>query len=184
MKKIQQTIPKGWKEKKISELLDYERPDNYIVKDTNYNDSYSIPVLTANKGFILGYTNEKIGICNDLPVIIFDDFTTDSKYVDFPFKIKSSAIKILRPQNKDINLRYVYEKMRTIKFPLGNHKRYYISEYQNLDVVIPSFSEQTKIAEILLLIDNNIDIYKQINDKLTELKKGVMQDLLSGDVRV
>ncbi len=34
------------------------------------------------------------------PVIIFDDFTTDSRFVDFPFKIKSSAMKILRVKRK------------------------------------------------------------------------------------
>ena len=79
-------IPKHWKMKKLGELLDYEQPWKYIVRNTEYSDS-GTPVLTANKSFILGYTNETDGICNNIPVIIFDDFTTDSKYVDFPFKV-------------------------------------------------------------------------------------------------
>ena len=83
-----------WEEKALNSILDYERPDKYIVESTDYKTS-GIPVLTANKSFILGYTTEIDGVFNNLPVIIFDDFTTDKKYVDFPFKIKSSAIKIL-----------------------------------------------------------------------------------------
>lgn len=177
-------IPKGWQKKKIKDLLVFERPDKYIVKSTHYTDSAKTPVLTANKSFILGYTDEDFGICKDIPVIIFDDFTTDSKYVDFPFKVKSSAIKILRPKNDQVNLKFVYEKMKSVDFPRGNHKRYYISQYQNLNVLVPPFPEQKKIAEILSSVDNKLLISKQLKQKLLRLKKGLMQDLLSGRVSV
>ncbi|MBI3274128.1 MAG: restriction endonuclease subunit S, partial [Candidatus Colwellbacteria bacterium] len=101
-----QNIPKGWQKKQIKDLLDYERPDKYIVESDNYINQ-GIPVLTANKSFILGYTNEGSGIYKDVPAIIFDDFTTDSKFVDFPFKVKSSAIKILKEKNSDTDLHFV-----------------------------------------------------------------------------
>ena len=94
--KEKQNIPTGWQEKKLGDVLDYERPDNYIVKSTIYNSNNKIPVLTANKSFVLGYTDENFGIYENIPAIIFDDFTTDSKFVNFPFKVKSSAIKILK----------------------------------------------------------------------------------------
>lgn len=81
---------------RLEDIVDYEQPQAYIVESTDYSDDYDIPVLTAGKTFIIGYTNEETGICDNLPVIIFDDFTTDSKYVEFPFKVKSSAMKILR----------------------------------------------------------------------------------------
>lgn len=87
----------GWKEYELGQLLNYEQPSPYIVKSTNYSDTYSTPVLTAGKSFIIGYTDEAVGIYNSLPVIIFDDFTTASQYVNFPFKVKSSAMKILSP---------------------------------------------------------------------------------------
>lgn len=173
------TIPKGWKIKKISALLDYERPDKYIVKDTAYSDKYKIPVLTANKSFVLGFTDEDFGIYDNVPVIIFDDFTTDSKYVDFSFKVKSSAIKILKAKNKDVNLKFAYKKIKSIKFLVGNHKRYYISEYQNLDVVIPKIDEQTKIAEILSAVDEDIEKTEQIIKGIERMKKGLMRELLT-----
>ena len=51
-----------WEEKKLGECIDYEQPTNYLVSSTEYDNSYKIPVLTAGKTFILGYTDETIGI--------------------------------------------------------------------------------------------------------------------------
>lgn len=83
------------KEYELGELLSYEQPTPYIVESTKYSNTYKTPVLTAGKSFIIGYTNETTGIYDKLPVIIFDDFTTSSQYVNFKFKVKSSAMKIL-----------------------------------------------------------------------------------------
>lgn len=173
------TIPKGWKLKKIADLLNYERPDKYIVKSTIYSDKNRIPVLTANKSFILGYTNESFGIYKNVPVIIFDDFTTDSKFVDFSFKIKSSAIKILRSKGEQVNIKFMYEVMKSINFPVGNHKRYYISQYQDLEVKTPPLNEQNKIAEILSSVDEEIKKVDQEIKKIEELKRGLMAELLT-----
>lgn len=172
-------IPKEWQIKKIKDLLDYERPDKYIVKSTIYSDKNIIPVLTANKSFILGYTDENFGIYKNVPVIIFDDFTTDSKYVDFPFKIKSSAIKILKAKSKDVNLKFVYEKMKSVNFPVGNHKRYYISQYQEQEVATPPIKEQNKIAEILSSVNEEIKKVDKEIKKTEELKRGLMDKLLT-----
>ena len=104
-------LPSGWTLCCLEDVLDYEQPQAYIVNSIDYSDDYKTPVLTPGKSFVLGYTNELSGICNHLPVIIFDDFTTESKYVDFPFKVKSSAMKILRARG-EINLKicsYFYE---------------------------------------------------------------------------
>ena len=165
-----------WVEVKLCEILSYERPDKYIIKGSIENTG-NIPVLTANKSFILGYTNETVGICKNYPVILFDDFTTDKKYVDFDFKIKSSAIKLLhaKPNN---NLKYIYELMQTIKFNPQEHKRYYISYYQNLPVNIPILKEeQTKIANCFSSLDKLIGLEKEKLNKLQEHKKGLMSNL-------
>lgn len=164
-----------WEEKTLSELLDYERPDNYIVSTTNYGNE-GIPVLTANKSFILGYTKEDFGIFNNTPVIIFDDFTTDKKYVDFDFKVKSSAIKILSKKGKN-NLRMIFELMNQIKFEAIEHKRYYISEYQNLIIKLPQPKEQQKIADCLSSLDALISVQSSKVEVLKQHKKALMQQL-------
>lgn len=173
-----------WEVKKLGELLDYEQPTKYLVKDTEYRDNFNTPVLTAGKTFILGYTNEDTGIFKDLPVIIFDDFTTATKFVDFPFKAKSSAMKMLKPRNKDINLRFVFEKMQLIDFKLGDHKRYWISEYQNIEIDTPKPDEQKAIANVLSDMDTEIEKLESQLTKYQNIKQGMMQTLLTGKIRL
>lgn len=167
-----------WELRSLAEILNYEQPGAYIVNDTNYKKT-GTPVLTANKGFILGYTDESYGVYNDLPVIIFDDFTTDKKFVNFPFKVKSSAIKLLTLKNKNRDdLKFIFECMKNIKFEEKEHKRYYISTYQNIKILVPkSTQEQKKIADCFVSIDKEIDATKRKLEQLKEHKKGLMQKL-------
>ena len=51
-------------------------------------------------------------------------------------------------------------------------------------VILPSKKEQQEIAEILSAVDEKILVNKKLKEKLTLLKKGLMQDLLSGSKRV
>ncbi len=169
-----------WISTELSSLLDYERPDLYIVESDNYKNE-GIPVLTANKSFILGYTDEKNNIYSCVPVIIFDDFTTEKKYVDFPFKVKSSAIKILKPKGNNV-LKFVFELMNTINFEAKEHKRYYISTYQKLFVCAPKdVKEQQKIADCLSSIDDLIDAESRKLRALEKYKKGLIQKLFPAD---
>ncbi len=168
-----------WDEKPLSDTLDYERPDAYIVSDTIYG-KIGVPVLTANKRFILGYTPETHGIFINTPVILFDDFTVDKKYVDFPFKVKSSAIKILKTKGKN-NLKFIYELMSQIRFEAKEHKRYYISAYQNLLVHVPKPEEQLKIADCLSSLDELITAQSQKLEALKTHKKGLMQQLFPAE---
>ena len=150
-------MPEGWTACALEEIIDYEQPQAYIVQSTNYNAQYKIPVLTAGKSFIIGYTNESERVFTDVPVIIFDDFTTDSKFVDFPFKVKSSAMKILHV-NEDVNIQYVYWFMSITRLIGDTHKRYWISEYSKLHIPIPPRKEQdriiNKVSELFQILDN------------------------------
>lgn len=140
--------------KTLGEVCDYEQPTNYLVESNNYNDNFPTPVLTAGKTFILGYTDETNGIykASEKPVIIFDDFTTANKWVDFDFKAKSSAMKMITSKDESKTLsRYVYYWINTLPSGLveGNHKRQWISNYSKLLIPIPSLSVQAEIVRIL-----------------------------------
>ena len=148
-------LPPGWAVCRLEDILDYEQPQAYIVNNTDYSDEYETPVLTAGKSFIIGYTNETNGICDRLPVIIFDDFTTDSKLVDFPFKVKSSAMKILRTKG-EINIDYIAYYMSITRLIGDTHKRYWISEYSKLLIPIPPYQEQLRIVETIEIIFDKI----------------------------
>lgn len=130
----------------VGDILDYEQPQPYIVENTEYT-AEGIPVLTANKAFVLGYTSETNGIYDKGDCIIFDDFTLDCKYVDFPFKVKSSAIKILTAKNKEL-LRYTFEFLKYLDLSTEEHKRHYIAETQNQGIILPSEQMVKTIAHI------------------------------------
>ena len=149
-------LPVGWCKCLLEDIVKYEQPQAYIVNSTDYNDSYLTPVLTAGKSFIIGYTNETEGIYQNTPCIIFDDFTTDSKLVDFPFKVKSSAMKILKVAD-DIEIEYVAMFMNITRLIGDTHKRYWISEYSKLCIPIPPKEEQKRIINAVNAMFEKLD---------------------------
>lgn len=165
---IERLCPDGVEYKKIGELVDYEQPGNYIVSSTKYSDEYNIPVLTAGQTFILGYINETDGVyksSKDNPVIIFDDFTAAFKWVDFEFKVKSSAIKILTVNNTLTTIRYIYHVMGFLNISSDEHKRLWIGTYSNIKVPVPPLEVQREIVRIL---DNFAIATTEIQQKLQE----------------
>ena len=151
-----QKLPEGWAVCQLDHIVSYEQPTPYIVKSTDYDDTYTTPVLTAGKSFIIGHTNETNGIYEKLPCIIFDDFTTDSKLVDFPFKVKSSAMKILQVK-EDINIEYIAMFMSITRLIGDTHKRYWISEYSKIEIPIPPQHEQDRIVKKVRLLLSRLD---------------------------
>lgn len=168
---LQDLCPNGVKYVSIGSIVDYEQPTKYIVENTDYKLQYSTPVLTAGQTFILGYTNEETGIykaTQDNPVIIFDDFTGDFKWVDFSFKVKSSAIKILTVKNKSLTLRYVFHIMSNIGFKSNEHKRLWISTYSEFLIPLPPLPVQEEIVRIL-------DSYNKMTEELESKLKAELE---------
>ena len=149
-------LPEGWCMCRLKDVVEYEQPQAYIVSTTDYDNSYQIPVLTAGKSFIIGYTNETKGVYSNTPCIIFDDFTTDSRLVDFPFKVKSSAMKILQVTN-DMEVEYVAMFMSITRLIGDTHKRYWISEYSKLHIPVPPRKEQKRIIKTVKLMFEMLD---------------------------
>ena len=167
----------GWKKTPLGHCLDYQQPTSYLVASTNYSPAFKTPVLTAGKTFILGYTDEQDGIyAEGLPVIIFDDFTTASQFVDFPFKAKSSAMKILEAKN-GANIKFMYETLQTIPYEVGAHERHWISNFAPMEVPVPEPAEQQKIADCLSSLDELIAAQGRKVEALKTHKKGLMQQL-------
>lgn len=164
-------------EYELGQLLIYEQPTAYIVQSTDYSDNYDIPVLTAGKSFILGYTNETDGVFDRLPVIIFDDFTTATQYVNFRFKVKSSAMKILNINTELVLPKYIFYRMQIIHFDHSTHKRYWIQEYSKLKVAIPPIAEQqrivTRIEELFSELDSAVETLQKTKQQLIVYRKSM-----------
>ena len=143
-------LPKGWAWCRFCDVLNYLRPDNYIVKSDEYNDRYDTPVLTAGLSFILGYTDEKDGhfaATKENPVIIFDDFTTSTQWVDFEFTVKSSAMKILEPFSRDlVDMRYLFFAIKNTRYTPSTHSRQWIDKFSKILLSLPPLAEQKRIV--------------------------------------
>lgn len=165
-------------EYRLEELLEYEQPTAYIVSSTDYSDNYKTPVLTAGKSFILGYTNETAGIFDRLPVIIFDDFTTAIQYVSFPFKVKSSAMKILHINKNLVHPKYIFYRMQVIQFDHSTHKRYWIQQYSKIKVKLPPLPEQERIVarieELFSELDKAVETLNTTKQQLAVYRQAVL----------
>lgn len=170
-------------EYELGELLPFEQPTAYIVTSTDYSDAYATPVLTAGKSFILGKTNETDGIFDQLPVIIFDDFTTATQFVNFRFKVKSSAMKILHINTDLVIPKYIFYRLQIIQFDHSTHKRYWIQSYSKIKVLIPPLDEQSRIVahieELFSELDKAVDTLKTTKEQLAVYRQAVLKDAFS-----
>lgn len=170
-------------EYELGELLPFEQPTAYIVKSTDYSDAYATPVLTAGKSFILGKTNETDGIFDQLPVIIFDDFTTATQFVNFRFKVKSSAMKILHINTDLVIPKYIFYRLQIIQFDHSTHKRYWIQSYSKIKVLIPPLDEQfrivARIEELFSELDKAVDTLKTTKEQLAVYRQAVLKNAFS-----
>ena len=173
-----------WEKARLGDLLGYEQPTKYLVSSSDYVEGGQVPVLTAGKSFLLGYTDDTDGIYTNLPTIIFDDFTTATQWVDFEFKVKSSACKMLRPKNGACNPRYVFERLRALNYQTSDHKRHWISVFQSIEMLMPPLKEQEAIAAVLSDMDGEIEALEKRLAKTRDLKQGMAQELLTGRTRL
>ena len=178
----------AWEQRKLGDVFKYEQPQTYIVENTEYDDKNKIPVLTAGQSFILGYTDEHFGIkeANQRnPVIIFDDFTTSSHYVDFPFKVKSSAIKLLTLSTTKDNVYCAYNVLKNISYLPVSHERHWISTFTKFDILLPkSVDEQELIGEYFKLLDKLITLHQRKLDRLKNIKKSMLDKMFPKDGEV
>ena len=180
-KQIAASYSLSWEQRKLEDIFKYEQPQAYIVESTEYDDRFQIPVLTAGQSFVLGYTDEDFGIKNASPrnpVVIFDDFTTSSHYVDFPFKIKSSAMKLLSLVNEKDDIHCAYNVLQNIGYEPVSHERHWISTFAKFNVYMPQNSaEQKCIGNYFANLDNLITLHQRELEKLQNIKKSMLEKM-------
>lgn len=154
-----------WEQRKLDTIFKYEQPQPYIVSSVEYDDKHEIPVLTAGQSFILGFTDERNGVKNasvEHPVIIFDDFTTSSHYVDFPFKVKSSAMKLLSLRSNADNIHFAHNSLKNIRYTPVSHERHWISIFSDFPAPFPKKDEeQHLIGSFFFNLDYLITLHQR-----------------------
>jgi type I restriction enzyme S subunit len=95
----------------------------------------------------------------------------------------------IQPQSIDKNYLYHYLVSKESEFEKKAQGSTFTAinsnEVRKISIIFPNdMEEQKEIADILSSIDEKIVVNKKLKEKLILLKKGLMQDLLSGRVRV
>ena len=119
---------------------------------------------TGNTGIVV--TNVKGVFHNNFFLIDFDRNEISKEYL--VYYLNSNSIQ------KEILLR-----AGATTIPDLNHGDFY-----SIKFISPPLEEQKQIAEILSTVDNKLENLKEKKQSFEELKKGLMQKLLTGEVRV
>lgn len=173
--------PKDWGEITLGDSLSYTQPNKYI--SNVMQDKGKNPVLTAGKSFILGYSNET-NIYENIPVILFDDFTTEVRYIDFNFLVRSSATKFLSLKNEENNLRFLYYKLANLNYVIESHERHWIKKFAGFSMKVPKIEEQNEVVEVISYFDKHIENLSKLIEKKKMIRDGAVVDLVSGKKRL
>jgi type I restriction enzyme, S subunit len=174
-------IPKDWEVVKLETIFNFKNGRRPEFKETG-----KIPVYGANG--IMGYTDK---------FIVDNDFTLVIGRVGAPGEVHLGQGRIWISDNAIYSENYknsiIYPPFAyyMLKFKELNtfaskttHPLITQTFLNNFQIPLPSINEQQKIAEILLTIDKKLELERKRKEKIERIKKGLMDLLLTGKVRV
>ena len=194
-----------WKEVRIDKLFDFKKGQelskeklekNGIFECILYGELYTTYSEVISE--IKSKTNIKEGIKSKIDDILIPASTTTSA-IDLAIAstiqkdnvLIGGDINILRKKTNNINGEFIskylthIKKMEIAKYAQGiTIIHLYSKDFKHLKIQLPSLPEQQKIAEVLSLADDEINLLKNELEELKLQKKALMQKLLTGQVRV
>lgn len=156
----------------------------YQIKTTEYLKSGKFPVIDQGKQKIVAYSNnaEKVYQVESKGVIVFGDHTRERKFIDFDFIVGADGTQVL-DTNDGYNNKFYFYCLLHQNIPNTGYNRHF-KFLKEMWFFKPSLNEQVKIAEILSKIDKEIDLINKELEELKHQKQGLMQQLLTGKIRV
>ena len=176
-------IPEEWKIIQFNEMIQNKHIHKLKIQQSNYMKKGKYPIIDQSKLSIAGYTDD-LSLVNDiLPVLVFGDHTLIIKFIDFPFVIGADGTKVIYLIENKYFSKFVYYSILNKNLKSEGYKRHF-SKLKRQYFFIPAYSEQQKIASILSEVDAYIQSNQQYKEKIIKLKKGLIQKLLTGQIRV
>ena len=177
-----------------------------LKENTDKDYKFKYIDLTAVKKGIINFSNDyttfenapisarRIINKNDIIMATVRPYLLGHAFIDFEVKdyICSKGFAVLTA-NSNIEMKYIYQYLysddmaKQIKSRLvgSTYPTIRLSDIKELKIKIPkSIKEQEKIGGYLSLLDKEIDNLKKQKELIKEMKKGAMQKLLSGEVRL
>ena len=126
--------------------------------------------------------NWRSGSRHHLGKTLYYDFDGDHTHVGFLLRIRQLGDGIV-PRYIDAYLKFIKQRGYFLKAKIQVNSTFNKGELLELPVVLPPLPEQRKIAAILSTWDEAIAKTEQLITSLQARKKGLMQRLLTGEVR-
>ncbi|MBT6471088.1 MAG: restriction endonuclease subunit S, partial [Candidatus Marinimicrobia bacterium] len=172
-----------WEVKKLDEVCDIKKGEQ-LNKD-KMRDTEKYPVI--NGGVLpSGYTNKYNQVENTITISEGGNSCGYVNYMRVKFWQGGHCYSLKTTMNKS----YLYSYLKfnegiimslRVGSGLPNIQRNRLEEF---NVFLPQTSEQTRIATILSDMDSEIDLLEKKLSKTKELKQGLMQQLLTGKIRL
>lgn len=174
-----------WDENELYKLISVRRrSDGIFFREALYGHQILVKTLrTAKEGDFLF---SKMQILHGASALVTKEFDGA--------KISGSYIAVVAKDKKQLNMEffqwysqvpYFYHQTYISSYGVHIEKMTFDFEtFLQLETKLPDFEEQTAIAQVLQAADKEILLLKAKTDKLREQKKGMMQVLLTGKVRI
>ena len=172
-----------WETYKFEDIFIRIAGKKYQINQNEYKEIGKYPVIDQGKKYITAYSDNADKVFNNDNIIVFGDHTRIFKYVDFNFIIGADGVQLLKT-NKEFDTKFMYYNLSNQYIPNTGYNRHFKFILDMSFYIPPSIEEQNKTAELLTLIDKDIEILKQLLHLRKLQKKGLMQKLLTGEVRI
>jgi len=172
---MSKTLPEKWQLREAESI--YERLRIPVVFDkTSVKPTGKYKVIDQSADGHIGFIDEEIFPCDkEHPITTFANHTCAVRKMIHPFGVIQNVFP-LRPK-PDIDAHYLYQILRDA-IPQTAYKGHY-PELRDTQFLIPPLKEQQKIAEILTSVDEVIENTQSQINKLEDLKKATMNELLT-----
>jgi type I restriction enzyme S subunit len=186
-------LPEGWEKVRLQSLCKKQKGRKVVINNNNNNNGDGIPYIGATSfdGNYSKFTKDTNGVlCQPSDILLLWDGEYAGKTSTGHYGIISSTVAVLKVnthKGTPIFLHYVFilknQQVRSIRE--GSGIPHIPGDFLHwFKISIPSLQEQARIAAILSTCDREIELLKKKQEKLKEQKKGLMQKLLTGEVRV
>lgn len=174
----------NWETKPFDDVLVRINIKSYQIQSSEYLPSGSIPVVDQGKLKIIAFSdneNHRFKYPKD-GVIVFGDHTCVVKFIDFDFVVGADGTQVISAKGAQCSRFHAYS-LEYDGIQSTGYNRHFGMLKERL-FMTPAPEEQTAIASVLSDMDTELEALEGKLDKARQVKQGMMQQLLTGKVRL
>ena len=173
-----------WKTRAFDGVLSRINAKVHQIPTSEYKATGRHPVVDQGKERVIGFSDrqDKLFRCPKGGVIVFGDHTCIVKFVDFDFLVGADGTQVLEAKSGQCTSFHALQLQHSGVTPTGYNRHFKFLKER--EFVAPPPQEQTAIATILSDMDAEITALEAKLSKAHQIKQGMMQELLTGRIRL